>query len=101
MVGSRLGSCPPPLPAPAPSVRGPCSPRPGRPRPGSRRRPAEASRLWALSDAEVGAALDVLHEVRRAAEAQQVAVVVEARSRGLGTLAGLGPVDWAIQPRPA
>ena len=49
---------------------------------------AEASRLWALSDAEVGAALDVLHEVRRAAEAQQVAVVVEARSRGLGTLAG-------------
>ena len=60
----------------------------------------EASRLWALSDAEVGAALDVLHEVRRAAEAQQVAVVVEARSRGLGTLAGLGPVDWAIQAAP-
>ena len=40
VVGSRLGSCPPPLPAPAPSVRGPCCPRPGRPRPGSRRRPA-------------------------------------------------------------
>lgn len=60
----------------------------------------ETSRLWALSDAEVGAALDVLDDVRRAAEARQVAVVVEARSRGLGTVAGLGPVDWAIHAAP-
>ena len=55
---------------------------------------AEASRLWALSDAEVGAALDVLHEVRRAAEAQQVAVVVEARSRGQALLQA-----WALGHR--
>jgi hypothetical protein len=61
---------------------------------------AEADRLWALSDAEVGSVLDTLECLRRAAEAQQVAVVAEARTRGLGTAAGLGPVDWARHAAP-
>ena len=59
----------------------------------------QVSQLWALSDAEV-ATLGHLERVRAAAEAQQVAVVAEARSRGLGTEQGWSGVDWSTQAAP-
>ena len=61
---------------------------------------AEVGRLWALSDAEVAATLGHLERVRAGAEAQQVAVVAEARSRGLGNEQGWSGVDWSTQAAP-
>ena len=61
---------------------------------------AEASRLWALSDAEVGAALDVLHEVRAPPRPSR-SPSWSRPGPGARHPAGPGPVDWAIQPRPA
>ena len=61
---------------------------------------APSGQLWALSDAEVAETLGHLERVRAGAEAQQVAVLAEARSRGLGTEHGWTGVDWATQAAP-
>lgn len=61
---------------------------------------ARTGQLWALSDTEVAATLGHLERVRAGAEAQQVAVVAEARSRGLGTEQGWSGVDWSTQAAP-
>jgi hypothetical protein len=61
---------------------------------------AQTGQLWALSDAEVADTLGHLERVRAGAEAQQVAVVVEARSRGLGSDQGWSGVDWSTQAAP-
>ncbi len=60
----------------------------------------QAGQLWALSDAEVAETLGHLERVRAGAEAQQVAVVVEARARGLGSEQGWSGVDWAAAAAP-
>jgi hypothetical protein len=57
----------------------------------------QVGRLWALSDTEVASTLGHLERVRASAEAQQVAVVAEARSRGLGNEQGWSGVDWSTQ----
>lgn len=51
-------------------------------------------RVWALSDDELGAALGQLGGLSANIEAHLVAVVAEARRRGLGTADGWGPTDW-------
>ncbi|TQJ51029.1 HNH endonuclease signature motif containing protein [Phycicoccus sp. SLBN-51] len=61
---------------------------------------AQVGQLWALSDAEVAESLGHLERVRAAAEAQQVAVVTEARSRGLGNEQGWSGVDWSTAAAP-
>ena len=61
---------------------------------------ADLSKLWRLSDAEVAEALGGLEAVRATAERQQVAVMAEARTRGLGAADGWGAVDWATQAAP-
>ena len=61
---------------------------------------AQTGQLWALSDAEVAETLGHLERVRAGAEAQQVAVVAEARSRGLGSEQGWSGLDWATQAAP-
>jgi hypothetical protein len=53
------------------------------------------TRLWALSEAEVGEAMAVLGELATSVSALMVGVLGEARERSLGTGDGWGPVDWA------
>ena len=52
-------------------------------------------RLWALSDGEVGAAMRLLGALSSSIDAHLVAVMAEAKRRGLGSGDGWGPVDWA------
>jgi hypothetical protein len=52
-------------------------------------------RLWGLGDAEVAEAFTLLGRLRASVDAHLVAVLAEARQRGLGTGDGWGPVDWA------
>ncbi|GAA2737207.1 hypothetical protein GCM10009867_23500 [Pedococcus aerophilus] len=61
---------------------------------------AAVDRLWTLEDEDVAEALGVLGEVVAAARAQFVAVLAEAKERGLGTGQGWGQVDWvrAVAP---
>lgn len=54
---------------------------------------ADPSGLWSLGSAEVSDSLSLLEEVRARAERLQVAVMAEARSRGLGRQDGWGAVD--------
>lgn len=51
-------------------------------------------RVWALSDDELGVAVGQLGALTANVEAHLVAVVTEARRRGLGTTDGWGPTDW-------
>lgn len=55
---------------------------------------AQPKRLWALSDDQVTEALTALAQLHASTEAQMVAVVAEAKSRGLGSGEGWGPRDW-------
>ncbi len=60
-------------------------------------------RLWALSDAEVEAAMTTLGHLHVGVEAQLAAVMGEARSRGLGVGEGWGAAgvqDWARMKAP-
>src|SRR4051794_34745770 len=52
-------------------------------------------RLWALGDAEVTEAFTVLARMRASVDAHLVAVLAEAKHRGLGAGDGWGPLDWA------
>src|SRR5687768_5022741 len=52
-------------------------------------------RLWALGDGEVTQAFTLLGRIRASIDAHLVAVLAEAKQRGLGTGDGWGPVDWA------
>jgi hypothetical protein len=52
-------------------------------------------RLWALGDGEVTEAFALLGRLRASIDAHLVAVLAEAKDRGLGTGDGWGPVDWA------
>jgi hypothetical protein len=52
-------------------------------------------RLWALGDGEVTQAFTLLGRLRASVDAHLVAVLAEAKQRGLGTGDGWGPVDWA------
>lgn len=52
-------------------------------------------RLWALGDGEVTEAFTLLGQLRASVDAHLVAVLAEAKERGLGTGDGWGPVDWA------
>lgn len=61
---------------------------------------AQPERLWALSDAEVEAAMATMGQVHGSAEAQLAALMAEARARGLGVGDGWGPQDWARMKAP-
>src|SRR4051794_3128458 len=52
-------------------------------------------RLWALGDAEVTEAFTLLARMRASVDAHLVAVLAEAKGRGLGQGDGWGPLDWA------
>lgn len=84
----------------APHIPGPAHHAHGRPVLGATREATEAlthssvERVWALSDDEVGAAVSSLGALSASVEAHLVAVVAEARRRGLGTSDGWGPTDW-------
>lgn len=56
---------------------------------------AETTRLWALSADEVEAAMEGLSRIHAMTQAHLVAVLAEAKSRGLGCEQGWGPQDWA------
>ena len=60
----------------------------------------EPERVWALSDDEVRAAAEALGHVVTAAQSSLVAVVAEARTRGLSTSEGWGAMDWARSVAP-
>jgi hypothetical protein len=53
------------------------------------------NRVWALSDDEVRLAMTALGVVHTSLAAVTVAVVAEAKRRGLGSGEGWGAVDWA------
>lgn len=55
---------------------------------------SEPERVWALSDEEVRLAAEALARVLTAAQSAMVAVVTEARLRGISTSGGWGAVDW-------
>jgi hypothetical protein len=61
---------------------------------------AQPERLWALSDDQVTEALTVLAQLHASTEAQMVAVLAEAKSRGLGSGEGWGPRDWLTMHAP-
>ena len=61
---------------------------------------AETPRLWALSEVEVEAAVKGLAQIHAMAQAHLVAVLAEAKSRGLGCDQGWGPRDWARRHAP-
>lgn len=52
-------------------------------------------RLWALADGELARTLSLLGRMRASVDAHLVAVLAEAKQRGLGSGDGWGPVDWA------
>ena len=52
-------------------------------------------RLWALGDAEVTEAFSLLARMGASVDAHLVAVLAEAKDRGLGKGDGWGPLDWA------
>lgn len=56
---------------------------------------SSVARVWALSDEEVGKALTQLGVLSANVEAHLMAVVAEARRRGLGSGEGWGPMDWS------
>jgi hypothetical protein len=58
-------------------------------------------RLWALGDGEVATTLTLLGRMRASIDAHLVAVLAEAKQRGLGAGDGWGPVDWARATAPA
>jgi hypothetical protein len=58
------------------------------------------NRVWALSDDEVRRAMTALGDVHTCLAAVTVAVVAEAKRRGLGSGQGWGPVDWARAQAP-
>jgi hypothetical protein len=60
----------------------------------------EPSRVWALSDAEVAAAMRTLGALSVSVDAHLVAVLAEAKRRSLGSGEGWGPVDWAAAMAP-
>ena len=60
----------------------------------------EPERVWALSDEEVRAAAEALAHVVTAAQSAMVAVVAEARRRGISTSGGWGALDWARSVAP-
>jgi hypothetical protein len=53
------------------------------------------NRVWALSDEEVARAMAALGEAHTSLAAVTVAVVAEAKRRGLGLGEGWGALDWA------
>jgi hypothetical protein len=55
---------------------------------------AQPERVWALADDQVAEAVRVLAQLHASTEAQLVAVVAEAKSRGLGVGEGWGSRDW-------
>ncbi len=55
----------------------------------------EPGRVWALSDAEVAAAMSALGALSVSVDAHLVGVLAEAKRRSLGSGDGWGPVDWA------
>jgi hypothetical protein len=55
----------------------------------------EPGRIWALSDAEVAAAMRALGDLAVSVDAHLVAVLAEAKRRSLGSGDGWGPLDWA------
>jgi hypothetical protein len=55
---------------------------------------AETAKLWALSEPEVEQAMEGLSRIHAMVQADLVAVVAEARSRGLGCDQGWGSHDW-------
>lgn len=57
-------------------------------------------RVWALSDTEVEDALSTLAQVHACTEALMVAVLAEAKDRGLGSGDGWGPQDWVAMRAP-
>lgn len=61
---------------------------------------AEQERVWALADDQLAEAVTALAALHAATEAQLVAVVGEARSRGLGVAEGWGPHDWVAVHAP-
>jgi hypothetical protein len=60
----------------------------------------EPERVWALSEGEVRAAGEALGQVVVAAQAVLVAVLAEARGRGISTSGGWGALDWARSVAP-
>lgn len=84
----------------APHIPGPAHHAHGRPVLSATQEATEAlkhssvERVWALSDDEVGAAVGSLGALSASVEAHLVALVTEARRRGLGTADGWGPTDW-------
>src|SRR5690348_5532406 len=61
---------------------------------------SEPERVWALSDEEVRVAAEALGHVLTAAQSAMVAVVAEARLRGISTSGGWGAVDWVRSVAP-
>ena len=61
---------------------------------------AQTPRLWALSEAEVEEAMEGLAQIHAMTQAHLVAVLAEAKSRGLGCDQGWGPRDWARRHAP-
>ncbi|QGN57672.1 HNH endonuclease signature motif containing protein [Nostocoides sp. HKS02] len=57
-------------------------------------------RVWALSDDEVRGAAEALGHVVTAAQSAMVAVLAEARRRGLSTSDGWSAMDWARSAAP-
>jgi hypothetical protein len=51
--------------------------------------------VWALSEAEITEAVEVLGQLAVSVDAHLVAVLAEAKRRSLGAGEGWGPVDWA------
>jgi hypothetical protein len=62
---------------------------------------ATPQRLWALGDGEVAEAFTLLARLRTSIDAHLVAVLAEAKDRGLGTADGWGPLDWARAMAPS
>ena len=60
----------------------------------------QPERVWALSDEEVRRAAETLGHVLTAAQGAMVAVLAEARRRGISTSDGWGPMDWARSAAP-
>src|SRR5690349_11510412 len=60
---------------------------------------SQPERLWALSEGEVVEAVRALGELSATVAGHLVAVLAEAKARGLGTGDGWGPVDGATGPR--
>ena len=61
---------------------------------------ADSTKLWALTEPEVEAAMEGLAQLQAMAQAQMVAVLAEAKSRGLGCDQGWGAQDWARMHAP-